>query len=142
MATFIVDLGFAAAAKQLYAPQALSTTTTTSSVDMAEATGPLCLVADVGAVSGTATPQVAIQLQDSPDDSTYTNIADGTMTLLTANASSLVFSLPIRQTTGRYIKAVMTVSGSNPSFTMGLFLIAQRHIGGSGGGSDLWPQNS
>ncbi len=73
------------------------------------------------------TPTLAVKLQDSPDNSTWTDITGATFTGLTdaaAGNEDINVDLDVAE---RYIRAVATIGGTNPSFTYGVDLIAAGH---------------
>ncbi len=76
-----------------------------------------------GAASGT-TPTLDVKLQESDDNSTFTDIPGAAFTQLTAAGSEEIGV----QTNKRYLRAVATIGGSTPSFTFAVLLIAgKRH---------------
>lgn len=81
-----------------------------------------CLVS-AGTVSGTS-PTLDVKLQESDDNSTFTDITGATMTQITASTQieSKVFS----NRSKRYVRAVGTIAGTNPSFACAVFLKARK----------------
>ena len=66
----------------------------------------------VPAVSGTS-PTLDIHFEDSPDDSTYTDIEGGAMTQITAAG---YYEMVLPPWTGPYLRAVYTLGGTSPDF--------------------------
>ena len=76
------------------------------------------VVLEVGAVSGT-TPTLDVKLQESDDNSTFTDISGATFTQVTAANSSQVKRLAeLNVSRKRYIRAVATIAGTTPSFAV------------------------
>lgn len=76
-----------------------------------------------GTAAGT-TPTLDVKLQESDDNSTFTDISGATFTQLTAAGSEEIEF----QTNKRYVRAVATIAGTSPSFTFATLLIAgKRH---------------
>lgn len=92
---------------------ALTVTTTTTSIDNAAGTSAgLSAFLVVTAVSGT-TPQVAAKIQHSTDNSTFTDLV-AFSNVTTANQSQRV---SVAGTVNRYVRALLTISGTTPSLT-------------------------
>lgn len=89
---------------------------------------------DATAVSGT-TPSMAVQIQESPDNSTWTNLTEGGTITITAAGSYSFIGLR----TFRYIRASYTVTGTTPSFAVNLDMIAQKNSSGGTGGYSRSP---
>lgn len=74
------------------------------------------VVLEVGTVSGTS-PTLDVKLQESDDNSTFTDISGATFTQVTASNSSQVKRLAeLNVTRKRYVRAVATIAGTTPSF--------------------------
>lgn len=100
------------ASVQAIAPAAKTTTTTTSGVDLAGFES-VAVILSAGVITdGTHTPK----LQDSPDNSTWTDVAaanqSGTLTALTSGAGGSANQEVGYLGTQRYLRFVMTVTGS------------------------------
>lgn len=73
-------------------------------------------VLEVGAVSGTS-PTLDVKLQESDDDSTWSDVSGYTFTQVTATDSSQVLRIENLNTTrSRYLRLVATIAGTSPSF--------------------------
>lgn len=80
---------------------------------------------DVKGSSGT-TPSLTVQIQEAPDNSTWTNLTEGGTITVTADGSYSFIGLR----TFRYLRASYTVSGTTPSFPVNLDVIAQKNSSG------------
>lgn len=76
---------------------------------------------NVGAASGT-TPTLDVKIQESDDDSTYTDISGATFTQATAAITEEIHF----RTSKRYVRAVATIGGTTPSFTFCVVLLAEK----------------
>ena len=74
------------------------------------------VVLEVGTVSGTS-PTLAVKMQESDDNSSFTDISGATFTTVTASNSSQVLRLAeLNVSKKRYVRAVATIGGTSPSF--------------------------
>ena len=89
---------------------------------------------DVKSSSGT-TPSLTVQIQESPDNSTWTNLTEGGTITVTADGSYSFIGLR----TFRYVRANYTVSGTTPSFPVNLDILAQKNSSGGTGGYSRSP---
>lgn len=129
--TFFGDIANQAVAYQIFKPQALTTTTTSTYVDMGTAGGfGTTLALNLGAVSGTGGPTLDVKLQEcATTNGTYTDITGATIAQQTTSKADgdalLMSTVFVRQY--RYVKAVATVGGTtSPSFTAGVTVIEQK----------------
>lgn len=104
-------------------PQTATSTANGSSVDMQDTGELVTCVLSVGTVSGTS-PTLDVKLQDSPDDSTFTDISGATMTQVTASNKFEVKTFGGR--VNRYVRAVATIAGTSPSFVLAVNLHAKK----------------
>lgn len=108
----------------LVAPSTRTATVTGTGVDLAPyaATGDINIkiVADVGTVTGT-TPTLDIKIQDSDDNSSFSDITGATFTQITATGAGAV-EIHTR-TAKRYIRAVGTIAGTTPSFPLAIWAL-------------------
>jgi hypothetical protein len=82
------------------------------------------IVVNVSAVSGTS-PTLAIKLQCSDDDSTYTDIDGAVMTTITAMGRyNWLVKGPFRW---KYVKPYGTLGGTTPNFTLTIDCFAEGH---------------
>lgn len=103
---------------------ARTATVTATGVDIRGYKGGLLFVQSVGTVSGT-TPTLDGKLQQSSDNSTWSDISGATFTQVTATGSYTAIGIDVRQT-GGYVRYVGTIAGTSPSFTMGVTLLGQK----------------
>jgi len=108
---------------------ARTSTVTTSAVDVRTYKGGLIVEQLTGAIAGTDTPTLAGKLQTSPDGTnSWADITGATFTAVTAADSFQKIGIVENQTLG-YIRYVGTITGTNPSFTMGVvFLGAKERV--------------
>ena len=78
---------------------------------------------NVSDVSGTS-PTLDVKLQESSDDSTYTDISGATVTQVTA--SDVDHTITVYNRSARYVRAVGTIAGTSPSFDVGVVLQARK----------------
>lgn len=77
----------------------------------------------VSAASGTS-PTCDVKIQESDDNSTFTDITGATFTQLTTTSTGELIQV---RTNKRYVRAVATLAGTSPSFTMAcVFLFGNR----------------
>ncbi len=103
-------------------PASVNDTNNGSTVDMINADGPCFAMQVIGAVTGT-TPSLTGKIQESDDDSTWTDVADATFTAVTAsdNVQTIVF-----ERTKRYLRHYRTVSGTTPAFLLSVLIGEQK----------------
>ncbi len=118
----------------------ISTDTTTdgTAIDMQLSDGPITGFFHLGAAGdGTSVIQFKLIECDTSGGS-YTVIADGTATALTASATAndnTVTALTATKRSMRYVKArVVTTGGGTPSFAVSSFVLGRKKITGSGTG--------
>lgn len=105
---------------------ARTSTVTTSAVDLRTYKGGFIVEQLTGAIAGTDTPTLAGKLQTSADGSTnWTDISGATFTAVTAADSFQKIGIVENQTLG-YIRYVGTITGTNPSFTMGVVFLGSK----------------
>ena len=101
---------------------AVTSTATSSAIDLLEYDGDVLLVLDCAAGTGTS-PTLDIKLTEcATTGGTYTDLSGATFTQVTDSASiqTLVIN---KDSAERYIKIVQTITGSSPSFTFSVTLI-------------------
>jgi hypothetical protein len=76
---------------------------------------------DVAAASGTS-PTLDVKMQESDDNSSFSDIAGATFTQATAAGQQQIHF----HTTKRYVRAVAAIGGTTPSFTCGCYLVGQK----------------
>jgi len=104
------------------APQTATATVNGTGGDMQDGDGRCFAIQHVGAVSGTS-PTLAGKIQESTDNSTWTDIAGATFTTVTAsnNYQAITFDR-----TKRYVRYVGTIGGTTPSFALAVVISEQK----------------
>jgi hypothetical protein len=103
-------------------PATVNDTNTGSSIDMIDADGSCFAVQVIGTVSGTS-PSLAGKIQESSDNSTWTDVTNATFTAVTASNSVQTISF---ERTKRYLRHSRTVSGTSPQFALGVLIGEQK----------------
>lgn len=103
-------------------PQTATATVTGQSVDLNDADQNCFAVQEVGAVSGT-TPTLDTKVQESSDNSTWTDITGATFTQVTASNKSQAINF---KRTKRYTRLVGTIAGTTPSFAVAGQIFGQK----------------
>ena len=104
------------------ATAAVTSTATSSAIDLLEFDGDILLVLDSAAGTGSS-PTLDIKIQDSDASSgTYGDLSGATFTQVTGSASMQTLVIN-KDSAERYIKIVQTIGGSTPSFTFSINLI-------------------
>lgn len=77
------------------------------------------VVLEVGTVSGT-TPTLNVKIQESDDNSSFSDVTGATFTQVSATGSSQVLRVTeLNLVRKRYLRAVATIAGTTPSFAFG-----------------------
>ena len=101
---------------------AVTSTATSSAIDLLEYDGDVLLVLDCAAGTGTS-PTLDVKITNSYASSgTYTDLSGATFTQVTDSASMQTLVIN-KDSAERYIKIVQTITGSSPSFTFSINLI-------------------
>ena len=89
---------------------------------MQEADGRCFAVQVIGPVTGTG-PSLAGKIQESSDNSTWTDVTGATFTTVTAsnNIQTIVFDR-----TKRYLRHARTVAGTSPTFALSVLIGEQK----------------
>ena len=103
-------------------PATVNDTNTGSAVDLLDADGPCFAVQVIGAVGGT-TPSLTGKIQESADNSTWTDIPGAVFAAVTAsnNLQTIVFDR-----TKRYLRHFRTTTGTTPSFILSVLIGEQK----------------
>ncbi len=136
MANLFLDLEANAQLSTLANIAAVTTTTNGSAVGTVDIGTNYCsALLAVGAVTGT-TPTLDVKIQESNDGSTgWTDCLGGdqnaaAFTRVTAANAAQVISFKAQKA---FVRAVLTVGGTTPSFTCGVYLLAQKKDWGGPG---------
>ena len=101
---------------------AVTSTATSSAIDLLEYDGDVLLVLDCAAGTGTS-PTLDVKITNSVASSgTYTDLSGATFTQV-VDAASMQTLVINKDSAERYIKIVQTITGSSPSFTFSINLI-------------------
>jgi len=101
---------------------AVTSTATSSAIDLLEYDGDVLLVLDCAAGTGTS-PTLDVKITNSDaSGGTYTDLSGATFTQVTDSASMQTLVIN-KDSAERYIKIVQTITGSSPSFTFSINLI-------------------
>ena len=101
---------------------AVTSTATSSAIDLLEYDGDVLLVLDCAAGTGTS-PTLDVKITNSDASSgTYTDLSGATFTQV-VDAASMQTLVINKDSAERYIKIVQTITGSSPSFTFSINLI-------------------
>jgi hypothetical protein len=103
-------------------PRAITSTTSGTGQDFLQGDGRCTAIQQVGSVSGTS-PSLAGKIQESSDNSTWTDISGATFTAVTANDNIQSISF---DRTKRYVRYNGAVSGTSPSFQIAVVIIEQK----------------
>ena len=104
------------------ATAAVTSTATSSAIDLLEYDGDVLLILD-SAAGGGSSPTIDIKLTESDASSgTYTDLSGATFTQVTGSASMQTLVIN-KDTSKRYIKIVQTIGGSSPTFTFSINLV-------------------
>lgn len=101
-------------------------------VDFADVVGNMqTAVLLVGAVSGTS-PTLNVKIQESADNSAYTDVSGAAFAPVTAANNRQVLSF---KAVKQFVRAVYTIAGTSPDFATGVTFLAERRTqpGNSGG---------
>ena len=103
-------------------PATVNDTNNGSAIDLLEADGRCFAVQVIGTVGGTG-PSLAGKIQESSDNSTWTDVSGATFTAVTAssNVQTIVFDR-----TKRYLRHHRTVSGTSPQFALSVLIGEQK----------------
>ena len=103
-------------------PATVNDTNGGTAIDLLDADGPCFAVQVVGTVGGTS-PSLTGKIQESSDNSTWTDVAGAAFTAVTAsgNVQTITF-----ERTRRYLRHHRTVSGTSPSFPLAVLIGEQK----------------
>ena len=95
-------------------------------IDLQGYQGVLKIVLDSGAGGGT-TPTLDVKIQDSADNSIFADVSGKVFTQVTDIASIQSLAIDTRAVR-RYIRAVLTIGGSTPTFGLAVIAVGQKQI--------------
>ena len=110
------------------ATAAVTSTATSSAIDLLEYDGDVVLILD-SAAGGGSSPTLDIKITESDSSSgTYTDLSGATFTQVTGSASMQTLAIN-KDECKRVIKIVQTIGGSSPTFTFSINLIGVKKYG-------------
>jgi len=117
------DLAGQASSYELIPADSLSAGANHTGVDIKDVEGSLLLLLSTQNVSGTS-PTLDIHIEDSPDNSTYTDVSGKSFTQVTDAAASFQSMKIDSRAVDRYIRAVSALGGTSPVFDAALVAVA------------------
>jgi len=134
-ATFIADLKNQGMGAASIAPvTAPGSTVTGDSVDLQLSDGLVNVLLVTGALSGGTAPTLAVKVQESSDNSTWTELK-AYDTLSGADLSGQFQFLGKLLRTKQYVRAVAVVTGSPTALPLSVIVLAGKKIAGGGNGA-------
>ena len=110
------------------ATAAVTSTATSSSIDLLEYDGDVMLILD-SAAGGGSSPTLDIKLTESDATSgTYTDLSGATFTQVVDAASMQTLAIN-KDSSKRFVRIVQTIGGSSPTFTFSINLIGLKKYG-------------
>ena len=110
------------------ATAAVTSTATSSAIDLLEYDGDVLLILD-SAAGGGSSPTLDIKLTESDaTGGTYTDLSGATFTQVVDAASMQTLTIN-KDSSKRFVKIVQTIGGSSPTFTFSINLIGLKKYG-------------
>lgn len=108
--------------------QTLTSTKTGTAVDFQDCGIEVVSILSLGTIASTVSPEasVTVKLQESDDDSSYTDITSATHTAVDRDDDLGSEIILTARRTKRYVRAVATVAGASPSFPASVVLMAPK----------------
>jgi hypothetical protein len=103
-------------------PTAKTSTVTGTGLDFITGDGRCFAIQNVGTVSGTS-PTLNGRIQESADNSTWSDVSGATFTQVTASTSLQIITF---DRTLRYLRYVGTIAGTSPSFDLDVLIGEQK----------------
>src|SRR5262249_51222659 len=103
-------------------PASVNDTNNGSSIDLIDADGRCFAMQVIGAVTGT-TPSLTGKIQESDDNSTWSDVSGATFTAVPASNNVQVITFDRSK---RYVRHFRTVSGTTPTFLLGVLIGEQK----------------
>lgn len=134
-ATFIADLKNQGMGAASIAPvTAPASSVTGSSVDLQLSDGPVNVLLITGTLSGGTSPTLAVSVQESDDNSTWTTVKSFD-TISGSDLSGQFQFLGKYLRSARYVRATAAVTGSPTALPLSVIILASKKIAGSGNGA-------
>jgi len=110
------------------ATAAVTSTATSSAIDLLEYDGDVMLILD-SAAGGGSSPTLDIKVTESDETGgTYTDLSGATFTQVVDAASMQTLAIN-KDSSKRFIKIVQTIGGSSPTFTFSINLVGLKKYG-------------
>ena len=110
------------------ATAAVTSTATSSAIDLLEYDGDVLLILD-SAAGGGSSPSLDIKLTEcATTGGTYTDLSGATFTQVVDAASMQTLTIN-KDSSKRFVKIVQTIGGSSPTFTFSINLIGLKKYG-------------
>ena len=110
------------------ATAAVTSTATSSAIDLLEYDGDVMLILD-SAAGGGSTPTLDVKITEcDTTGGTYTDLSGATFTQVTDSASMQTLAIN-KDSSKRFIKIVQTIGGSSPTFTFSINLVGLKKYG-------------
>ena len=110
------------------ATAAVTSTATSSAIDLLEYDGDVMLILD-SAAGGGSSPTLDIKVTESEaTGGTYTDLSGASFTQVTGSASMQTLAIN-KDECKRFIKIVQTIGGSSPTFTFSINLVGLKKYG-------------
>ena len=103
-----------------------TTTVNGTGIDLQGYQGKVKAMLNFGAGGGT-TPTLDVKIQDSADNSTFADVSGLTFTQVVDAASLQSMAIDTRSVR-RYVRVVLTISGSSPTFDGSVTTVGQKQI--------------
>lgn len=111
---------------KLLAPSRHTASANGTGIDLKDYEGHALVILEMSAGGGT-TPTLDVKLQDSPDNSAWTDITGKAFTQSTTAESRQVMAVDLNGA-NRYIRAVKTITGTSPTYDGAVVLCARKKI--------------
>lgn len=110
---------------ELIAPARKTATANGTGVDLRDYEGKVTAILTSSAGGGTS-PTLAVKIQDSADNSSFADVSGLTFTGLTGAADATEAIGFEADSVRRYVRAVITIGGTSPTFDMAVLLLGRK----------------
>lgn len=130
--TWPIDLANTSLFELSLVPATRTSSANGTGVDLLTAEGPFFALLSVGDIDlASADETYAFKIQESTDNSTFTDITGATFTAVTADNAKQIINVDNRSK--RYVRAVATLGGTTPSCPCTVAILAKKKIAGASG---------
>jgi len=112
---------------ELVAPARKTATANGTGFDLRDYDGETKIILSTSAGGGT-TPTLDVKIQDSADNSTFTDVSGKAFAQVTDAADYTGDLEIVCNEVRRYIRAVITITGTSPTFDMALVAVAKKQV--------------